>query len=126
MIYCYYYVGVQRRVLQSCGLNAVSEDFLPSEEGNPHENTQQSYLEFLGMKLVRFKDLLCPINHHLHYKNAGTSKENTGIVLFIHQHIRSFILYQDKKISTMVFSQVQYLGSGTLCWALARNESLNK
>lgn len=53
----YYSPAVQRRVLQSCGLKTVLGDFLLSKCGNPDENTQQSYLEFLGMKTVRFKDL---------------------------------------------------------------------
>lgn len=48
---------MQKRVLQSCGLKTVLGDFLSSKCGNPDENTQQSYLEFLGMKTVRFKDL---------------------------------------------------------------------
>lgn len=57
MIHFYYHPGVQRMVLQSRGLKSVLEDFLPSKYGNPDENTEQSYLEFLGMKTVRIKDL---------------------------------------------------------------------
>lgn len=57
MIHCYYHPGVQRTVLQSCGLQSVLGDLLPSKYGNPDENTEESYLEFLGMKTVRFKDL---------------------------------------------------------------------
>lgn len=63
---------MQRTVLQSRGLESVSGDFLPSKYGNPDENTQQSYLEFLGMKTVRFKDLKSGTNktsyQKLHYK----------------------------------------------------------
>lgn len=57
MILYGYHPGVLRTVLQSRGLKTVLGDFLPSKYGNPDENTQQSYLEFLGMKTVRFKDL---------------------------------------------------------------------
>lgn len=56
ILYCYH-PGVLRTVLQSRGLKTVLGDFLPSKYGNPDENTQQSYLECLGMKTVRFKDL---------------------------------------------------------------------
>lgn len=63
---------MQRTVFQSRGLETVSGDFLPSKYGNPDENTQQSYLEFLGMKTVRFKDLKSGTNktsyQKLHYK----------------------------------------------------------
>lgn len=80
MIRCFYHPGVQRMVLQSRGLKSVLGDFLPSKYGNPDENTEQSYLEFLGMKTVRFKDLKSGTNKQAIKSSitnkADISKEN--------------------------------------------------
>lgn len=52
------FLSCREEFSQSCVFQqqTPSEDFLSSKDGNPHENSQQSCSEFLGMDLVRFKD----------------------------------------------------------------------